>query len=55
MRIIRNVLDHWDCPPVSVKAEDDIHLLFRQLKVKHLAGKEKKKKKKLFLVRFMSS
>lgn len=27
---------HWNRSPVSVKAEDDIHLLFRQLEVKHL-------------------
>lgn len=27
---------YWNRSPVSVKAEDDIHLLFRQLEVKHL-------------------
>lgn len=39
VRIIRNVRLHWNCPPVPVKGEDDIHLFFRQFKVKHLEKK----------------
>lgn len=44
---MRNILGYWNCPPVPVKAEDDIHLLFRQLKVEHLA-EEKKGNKSFF-------
>lgn len=44
---MRNILGYWNCPPVPVKAEDDIHLLFRQLEVEHLA-EEKKGNKSFF-------
>lgn len=52
IKIIRNILQHCNRSPVSVKGEDDIHLLFRQLEVKHLVEKNKKM---LFLFKFISS
>lgn len=48
VRIIRNVRLHWNCPPVPVKGEDDIHLFFRQFKVKHLEKKGGRGGKALF-------